>query len=305
MVIATFSFLGTPSGARGQVHQGPPGSGSVVRVQDAEVAYEDLGEGTPVVMLHGFGVDRRTMKGCMAPIFSKRSGWRRLYFDLPGMGVTDPVQSVGSSDAMLDFALEFINKVLADQKFLVVGESYGGYLAQGVVYKHPERVLGMLLIGSMVVADDTKRDLEPRTVIEKDDSLLQELEPYEREAFEHFSVVQNRKNWERFKAEMFSGMEVRSSDYLHTIRRSPTTYAFSFDIERLPRRFEGPSLILAGRQDHLVGYKDLWRIVENYPRSSFILLDRAGHALQIEQEEVFNSLVIEWLDRVEGGVLDH
>jgi len=29
------------------------------------------------------------------------------------------------------------------------------------------------------------------------------------------------------------------------------------------------------------------------------VLDRAGHNLQIEQEDLFNALVNEWLDRVE------
>jgi pimeloyl-ACP methyl ester carboxylesterase len=301
MVAVTLSVLGPPSGANDASDPDPSVSGGVVRVQEAEVAYEDLGEGTPVVMLHGFGVDRRSIKGCMEPVFSERGGWRRLYFDLPGMGVTGPVQSVRSSDAMLEFVLEFINKILPDERFLVVGYSYGGYLAQGMAYKHPERVLGMMLIGPMVVADDAKRDLEPKSVIEKDDSLLRELQPHERELFEEFTVVQNRKSWERFNAEILSGLKVGDYDYLSTIRDAPKAYRFSFDIEHLPRKFAGPSLILAGRQDHLAGYRDLWRIIENYPRSSFILLDKASHALQIDQEELFGALVAEWLDRVEGG----
>jgi pimeloyl-ACP methyl ester carboxylesterase len=36
-----------------------------------------------------------------------------------------------------------------------------------------------------------------------------------------------------------------------------------------------------------------------YPRGSYVVLDRAGHNLQIEQPIVFNALVNEWLDRVE------
>lgn len=33
-------------------------------------------------------LDHRLMSGCMEPIFTKREGWRRIYIDLPGMGVT-------------------------------------------------------------------------------------------------------------------------------------------------------------------------------------------------------------------------
>ena len=54
-----------------------------------------------------------------------------------------------------------------------------------------------------------------------------------------------------------------------------------------------------GRQDATVGYRDAWELIENYPRGTFAILDRAGHNLQIEQEGLFNALVNEWLDRVE------
>ena len=35
-----------------------------------------------------------------------------------------------------------------------------------------------------------------------------------------------------------------------------------------------------------------------YPRASFVLLDKAGHGLQIEQDILFTETVKEWLDRV-------
>jgi pimeloyl-ACP methyl ester carboxylesterase len=63
--------------------------------------------------------------------------------------------------------------------------------------------------------------------------------------------------------------------------------------------FKAPTLIIAGRQDSAVGYRDMWSILENYPRGTFAVLDRAGHDLQIEQEGLFNALVNEWLNRVE------
>ncbi|MGF7050748.1 pimeloyl-ACP methyl ester carboxylesterase [Paenibacillus sp. DS2015] len=46
-------------------------------------------EGTPIVMIHGWGPDHRPMKGCMEPIFqTSNTDWKRIYFDLPGMGKT-------------------------------------------------------------------------------------------------------------------------------------------------------------------------------------------------------------------------
>ena len=62
--------------------------------------------------------------------------------------------------------------------------------------------------------------------------------------------------------------------------------------------FPGPSLIITSRQDSVVGYRDAWNILENYPRASYVVLDRAGHPLE-ESAGLVNVLIREWLDRVE------
>jgi len=49
----------------------------------------------------------------------------------------------------------------------------------------------------------------------------------------------------------------------------------------------------------VVGYNDAYKIIEKFPRDSFLILDMAGHNLQIEQEGIFQSVVKEWLRRVE------
>ena len=49
----------------------------------------------------------------------------------------------------------------------------------------------------------------------------------------------------------------------------------------------------------MIGYIDAWRVIENYPRASFIVLDQAGHGLAVEQKGLFRALAGEWLDRVE------
>lgn len=55
----------------------------------------------------------------------------------------------------------------------------------------------------------------------------------------------------------------------------------------------------------MVGYRNAWEILENYPRGTFAVLDRSGHFLEVEQEGLFQSLAGEWLDRVDehaGGL---
>lgn len=42
------------------------------KVRQAEIYYEDLGEGIPIIMIHGYSLDHRLMSGCMEPVFEKR-----------------------------------------------------------------------------------------------------------------------------------------------------------------------------------------------------------------------------------------
>jgi pimeloyl-ACP methyl ester carboxylesterase len=62
--------------------------------------------------------------------------------------------------------------------------------------------------------------------------------------------------------------------------------------------YANPTLILAGRQDAIVGYAGVWRLLEHYPRATFAVLDRAGHGLVHEQVGLVTALMAEWLDRV-------
>jgi pimeloyl-ACP methyl ester carboxylesterase len=271
------------------------------KVRDLDVYCEVIGEGKPVVMVHGMGVDHRTMKGCMEPVFQGRSDpWRRIYFDLPGMGSTKGADWIANSDDMYRFVLALIDETIPNEPFVIVGESYGGYLARAVVRERPAAVEGMLLIGPLVVADDKLRDVPPCSVLKREAALEGILDEEERHFLDLFLVNQTAANWERFQAEMLAGFECSDSDFNARVRGNIASYAFTFDVDERSAPFEKPSLILTGRQDCLTGYRDAWKFLENYPRSSFVVLDVAGHGMQIDQAGLFNALVNEWLDRVKG-----
>jgi pimeloyl-ACP methyl ester carboxylesterase len=231
----------------------------------------------------------------MEPLFAQQHGWQRIYLDLPGMGQTPDKEFIRGTDDMLDVVVDFIDAVIPGQPFLLVGVSYGGYLSQGVVHRKFEQVAGMALICSGVIMERSQRDLPPRTVMVEDPVLLAELDPTDAEAFTSMAVVQDQYHWERFRDEILSGAKVADEAFLQKIIQR---YSCSFDVGKLPHPFAKPVVLLTGRQDHIAGYRDVWRILENYPHGTFAILDRAGHNVQIEQPQLFNALIGEWLDRV-------
>ena len=86
--------------------------------------------------------------------------------------------------------------------------------------------------------------------------------------------------------------------FVPEMRLDPKRYAFSFDLAVAEKSFGKPVLIVAGRQDTTVGYRDAWEILESYPRATFAVLDRADHVWPVESPALLAALVDDWLERV-------
>jgi pimeloyl-ACP methyl ester carboxylesterase len=266
------------------------------KIKNISINYEIIGKGKPIIMLHGYYVDHRIMTGCMEPVFKDKKGYKRIYIDLPGMGKSNSAEWINSSDTMLDIVIEFIKEIIPNENFLIVGQSYGGYLSRGVIQKMADRLDGVLLICPAIIADYNKRSVPEHVVLVKDDKLLSKLTPEDAEDFNSGAGIQSEKIYERYTDEIMSGVKIADSKFLQNLQQNG--YAFSFDVDKLNNKFEKPVLMLLGKQDNCAGYKDSWNILENFPRATFAVLDRAGHNLQIEQAELFNPLINEWLLRV-------
>jgi pimeloyl-ACP methyl ester carboxylesterase len=265
-------------------------------LENITLYYETYGEGRPIIMLHGWPLDHRYMVSNMEPLFEHREGWKRIYPDLPGMGNTPGMNWITHQDQMLDITLAFIDKVVPAQRFVVAGQSYGGYLARGVVHRRADMMDGLLLTVPVIRAPMNERTLPPRVNLVEDPALISELEPDEKVGFLNIAVVQSQELLEAMRTNIFPAVAASDQEFLS---RLSGKYAFSFDVDALDEPFAGPALFLMGRQDAICGYRDAWEIVENYPRGTFAVLDRAGHGLEVEQRDLCQALVSEWLDRVE------
>ena len=246
-------------------------------------------------MLHGWTLDHQVMLHAMEPLFEKRSGWKRIYIDLPGMGHSEPQPSIQNSDDMLEAVLQLLDRLIPGQPFIVCGNSYGGYIARGIVRLRQDKVRGLMLMAPMTIPEFDNRAVPQQTVLKRDNNLISHLSPEDAEEFCAMGVVQGQTEWERFQNEILLPSKQTNHEFLNLIRQNG--YGFTFDISA---KLEYPTLIITGRQDHIVGYHDTFRLIEDYPRATFTVLDMAGHNLHIEQTDVFNALVHNWLNKLES-----
>ncbi|MEU5870811.1 alpha/beta hydrolase [Glycomyces sp. NPDC047369] len=260
------------------------------------------GTGTPVLAIHGWTPDHRLMTGFLEPFFARRAArpgtrpYRRLYPDLPGMGQTEITEQYQGSDDMLDAVQGFVDHVIGDAAFVLVGESYGGYLARALARSRPDQVLGLGLVCPIgKEARHSKRTLPPHTVIAPDPDFMAGLPPADAASYGDLAVVQSPETYRRFREEIAPGLALADDAGLVRVARR-------YELTTAPESgapYERPALIVTGRQDDNTGYADVYALLEHYPRATFAVLDRAGHNLQLEQPQLLDAFLDEWLDRVE------
>lgn len=265
------------------------------KVRDLTVYYEELGHGRPLLMLHGGGLDHRHMLDDMEPLFTARTGWRRLYPDLPGMGKTPAADWIANQDDMLDVVLGFVDAMAPGERLAVAGASYGAYLSRGLVYRAGARIDGLLLIVPVTEPDRRKRTLPRHQVLRQDEGFLAALAP-EEQVLSDLLVVQSL---EVLGQQRRSILPALASADRQLLARLEANHSFSFDVDCLSEPFPAPALFLTGRFDHWCGYHDAYKLLEGFPRATFAALDRAGHGLTLEQKSLFQALAGEWLERVE------
>jgi pimeloyl-ACP methyl ester carboxylesterase len=240
-------------------------------VNGIQVHYDQHGSGTPVLALHGVGVDHREIMGALEPLFAGRPGYRRVYPDLPGMGRTPAPETIDSTDAVLDTLLGLVDAIIGEEAFLVVGQSYGGYLARAIANRRPRQVAGLALICSLLGGQGREDERPEHVVLYAADDLDLDgtLEPAMAAEFRSYLVVQTPATLRRFREMVVPGVALADRVALARIfarwqlRTAP---------EQAPA-YANPTLILAGRQDATVGYAGHWRLLEHYPRAT---LRRAG-----------------------------
>jgi 3-oxoadipate enol-lactonase len=119
-----------------QVLRQIPGAGSIT------LEGEQVGDGPPVVLLHGLSATRRNVvQGSRALV---KRGYRLISYDARGHGASSPAQRYEYSDLVEDLAA--VLEQLELERAALVGSSMGAATAMAFTLEHPERVPALVQI---------------------------------------------------------------------------------------------------------------------------------------------------------------
>jgi pimeloyl-ACP methyl ester carboxylesterase len=254
-----------------------------------ELVYEIRGEGTAVMLVHGFTEDRRIWDPLLPGIENK---YQWIIPDIPGSG--DSAYD-GSLNQIMDFA-EFIGAVLKNEnlkKLVLIGHSMGGYMSLAFAEKYPEKIhaLGLFHSGSYPDSEEKKesRDKNIRFIKNHDPALFVEQsipglfsESFKAEHPEEISKLTDR--YANFKRESLV-------QYLEAMKNRPATTDVLKSITK-------PVLFIIGEEDKAIPIKDSLELC-HLPRISYIhILTRTAHMGMIENTSLCNSFVDRFLTAI-------
>jgi pimeloyl-ACP methyl ester carboxylesterase len=134
----------------------------VTTIDGIRLAYDDAGHGEPLVLLHGFPLDR-TIWDAQAAALSAR--YRVIRIDLRGSGES----AVGDGPALMETLAGDVCGLLDALDLdcvAIAGHSMGGYVALAFFRMYAERVAGLGLVASTVAADTPARRAERERLID-------------------------------------------------------------------------------------------------------------------------------------------
>ena len=123
------------------------------KINGINIAYERHGRGKPLVLIHGYPLDRTTWNEVTSLL---ENDFGLIIPDLRGMGQSDVMDKTYTTD---DFAFDIAGLLdyLKVQKAFIAGHSMGGYVALAFARTYPNRVHGLGMISSQVLADSPER----------------------------------------------------------------------------------------------------------------------------------------------------
>ena len=270
------------------------GEAFVVEAGRAKLAGRQLGEGLPVVFLHAGVCDKRMWAEQMTMVAEE--GWHAIAYDRRGYGETEsPDEAFNHVDD-----LEAVLGALGIHAAVFVGCSMGGGLAVDFALRHPGRVIGLGLIGTSITG-------APWSATQAE----QQLEMAEEDAWERG----DRDMLNRVQAHQWlDGPRARNGRVGGAVRDlfldmnaiALAKPQLTLEEQRpvaWPRVGEigAPTLLLVGDEDFTALIDRHEHLSEEMPNAFAAVLEGVAHIPSIERPELVNSMLLEFLDAIEGG----
>jgi len=258
-----------------------------LRASQTQIAFEDRGTGTVLVLLHAFPLDSSMWRSQVADLASHR---RVIAPDFPGFGGS-AVSAGLTVDSAADIVAELLDHLGVNERVIVGGLSMGGYVALAFARLYPQRLGGLILADTKADPDDdagrAARDKSIQLVTDRGpNALIDQLLP----------------------KLLSPTTAAQKPDVVNTVREIATRQPNEGIVAALkalrdrPDANSGlphvsvPTLVLVGEQDGITPPDKAKVLADSIPNTRLVSIPDAGHLANLENESVFNAAVREFLN---------
>jgi pimeloyl-ACP methyl ester carboxylesterase len=259
-----------------------------VKIGDLDIAFQHKGRGPALLLLHGALSDSRFWRIQIDALSEYNTV---VAWDAPGCGKSsDPPETFRLHDYSCCLA-EFISRI-GLEKPVILGLSFGSGLALDFYWHYPDIPKALILASAYA---GWKGSLPPEEVEKKLQTGLQHSRLPSEEVVEAWiSTFFDKPVPETIVDEM---REMMSG--FHPSGMRAMSYAFAeADLRGMLSRISVPVLLLYGEADKRSPLNIARQLHENIPRSHLVIVPGAGHVVNIEEPEIFNQEVRNFLSKV-------
>lgn len=245
--------------------------------EEGKFRYIEIGEGTPIVILHGLMGGLSNFDG-VSDYFPKK-GYKVVLPELPIYTLNILKTNI---KAFAKFVHEFIKHKNYD-KVILLGNSLGGHIGLYYTKIHPEFVKALVITGSSGLYESAMGDSYPRRgdyefIKKKAQDVFYNPEVATKEIVDDvFATVNDR-------IKLIKTLTIAKSAIRHNMAKD------------LPK-MNNPTCIIWGKNDIVTPPNVAEEFHELLPDSDLFWIDECGHAAMMEKPNEFNEILDQWFEK--------
>jgi 3-oxoadipate enol-lactonase len=257
----------------------------IAHIDGIELAYEDAGQGLPLVMIHAFPLDRRMWKPQIGGLVPQ---CRCISPDLRGFGESSVVPPF-TMDRHAEDVIRLLDH-LQVERAVFAGLSMGGYVSFAIWRRHRDRVRALVLADTRAGADDEAGRERRKEMIE-----LAREQGAGAVAGKQIGSMVGKSSREKLPDVYDSIYSMMCEAPVAGIMGALEGMMQRPDSTSLLRTIDVPTLVIVGDEDAITPPREARAMHEQIPGSRLEVLAGAGHMSNMERPAAFTHVVSEFV----------
>lgn len=261
-----------------------------MQLENGFVSYDLVGNGIPILFIHGYPLSNKIWEPQQIGL-SKHA--TVITPDLRGHGESHPFDPPYTMDQLAEDCKHLLDDLSIKTPVIVNGLSMGGYIAFALYRKYPQIFKGMILTSTRAGEDNDEGKANRNASIENaqekgvkaivDGMLPKMLSPK--------TYSNNSRLVDSIHNVMSNTSLLGIVGALEGMRDRP-------DSTQLLSSIQQPVLIIHGEDDQLIPIKEAELMQKMIPNASLVRVADAGHLPNLEQPEIYNLAVIDFINSI-------